>query len=179
MTQTQQPDLSLEDFLKPGTVPTDARHWLAAAYEAPDPMARVGAALCGLLGTIVEQADPTAALPEEVREQLAERERMLEQIAQLESVQLHLDGVLDEILEVCGKSRAAALVKIREIITASRAPKASAPEPEPAAVPAADASVETWREYAVSQGQPMSEVVGANRSQIRTLLGLSHSGTAE
>lgn len=40
--------------------------------------------------------------------------------------------------------------------------------------PAADASIEEWREYAVTQGVGKDEADAMNRSQIRTLLGLPH-----
>lgn len=55
------------------------------------------------------------------------------------------------------------------------APAASAP----AATPAPDAPVEDWRAFARSLGYQGSDVDAANRSQIRTMLGLAHPGQVD
>lgn len=98
--------------------------------------------------------------------------------ADLEAKHEALTGLVDDVLAICKPSTSKLANNVREAIASWRAPEAAAePEPESTevlvhAAPADDASVEEWRGYARSLGYTGADVDQANRSQIRTMLGI-------
>lgn len=101
------------------------------------------------------------------------REAELQQtIDDLEVQVASVNEVLDQVLDACGKSKGQLAVRVREVILGPGEQPAS---PDDGATPPAnDADVEEWRAYARGLGL-VDGLDQANRSQIRTMLGISHS----
>lgn len=132
MTTTQTTETSVQDFLSEAGAPTDPRHWLEAAYAATDPMAIVGAALCGLLGTVVESQNEEkheAAVSSgelvsaEVFETVEAERRELEQLHEAKQ------AMIDEALAAMKKSTSKLANELRSIL---EPPAASGPAETPA-----------------------------------------------
>lgn len=154
------------------------RYWLDVALNTQDPHSMTGAAVTGLLAVLVdhEEAGGKAEASTAAYDELEVEVRQVEELAS------RRQQVIDDILAAVKPSTSKLADKVRaiaeEAFQAATDPGPPA-EPAPDAPPADDAPVDEWRAYARSRTDV--EVTGvdtANRSQIRTMLGLSH-GSAE
>jgi len=90
---------------------------------------------------------------------------------------------LDRIAGVVKPSVSKLANQVREVLDPPGAVEAAEPDGEPPveakldAQPADDAEVEEWRAYARSRGYAGPDVDKANRSQIRSMLGIQHPAT--
>lgn len=100
---------------KPSTTRSPGRYWLDLALETNDPHSMVGAAVTGLLAVLVErdeeQLEATAAADDyaELRREYDELEREADR----------RQKVIDDILEVCRKSRGQLAEKVRGVVDAA------------------------------------------------------------
>lgn len=182
-----------EEFLHLDQPEDDSEDYTPAPGVGSDPLASIATSLEALTG-LVSRLDREAAETDQLRAELTEARLHAEEFeAHLAAAQEQLD----QVLEICGKSTSKLANSIRAVLTpdpspapdgqASEAVDDAAPEPGSSAQdvrpsagevsdpvvlvqPAHDAGVEEWREYA--RGLGYTDVDNANRSQIRTLLGI-------
>lgn len=171
--------------------PAEDDETVLGALDAHDPLASmaeslhtIAAALAGgtpVLGELVE-AGPTSgssALDDIVRELKEQHQALTEEHADLEDQHRALYALLADVEKVVAPSTSKLANAVRAAITAWRNPEVPA-EPagpvdeagEPLEHPAHDAPLEEWQAYALACGATEADLAGANRSRIRTLLGI-------
>lgn len=140
----------------PGLDPVDPLTSIAESLQTIAGAAGVSAYLHQQAATLSEQL-------EETRRELADAEALARVQADL----------IESVREVVKPSTSKLANSVREVLGAASfvAPTAEVETPEQ---PADDADVETWRTYARSLGYAGPNVDKANRSQIRTMLGIPH-----
>lgn len=164
--------ITLEQFLAAADV-----HEEAELTALPDPLASIAESLRYFVD-LQKQHEKADSAEQQVRNDLAE----------LEEGYRRLEGQLDAIRAIIKPSTSKLANAIRDVLdgptaeepTAVDGPLEVVPEEEtlpdePAPyynAPADDAPVETWREYARGRGFQGPDVDTANRSQIRTMLGI-------
>jgi hypothetical protein len=132
------------------------------------------------LATIAEASHVSAYLDKQATflgASLEEAERELADVQALVDAQTDL---LARVREIVKPSTSKLANSVRDVLTLFGGPEA-AQEPtgehnnDQDAPPAADAKVEEWRAFARGRGYAGPDVDKANRSQIRTMLGLPHA----
>lgn len=134
---------------------------------APDPMDSIAESLRRLV-TVAEGQGTEEAASEQLREDLDD----------LESRYVAMDELVEGIVAIVKPSTSKLANSVREAVDRWRGVPV---EPEPAEMgaqrPTNDAPVEEWREFARSRGYQGPDVDKANRSQIRTMLGIAQPET--
>lgn len=161
MALPAQPD---EEDVEPETTLT--------AGVAPDPLESIASSL-GLLAAIARKHDLADEREEALDRWTEERER---ENRELEALHDAKQGLIEQVLALIKPSTSKLANSIRAVLEPVVTPPEPAPaeEPQPSSHPLEnDASVEEWRAYARSQGYQGPDVDTANRSQIRTMLGIA------
>ena len=162
--------------------------------DTSDPLTSIAASL-GMIAAAVHRHGAAEQADTENRELYIALDQAH---ADLEAKYEDLCFLVEDVLAVCKPSVSKLAIQVRETVARWRAPQTSGAEPvvgaaaesvervdgvapdessapEPVASrfpPAHDAPVEEWREFARSRGYAGPDVDKANRSQIRTMLGI-------
>ena len=158
--------------------------------DTSDPLTSIAASL-GMIAAAVHRHGAAEQADTENRELYIALDQAH---ADLEAKYEAVNALVDDVLEVCKPSVSKLAIQVRETVAKWRTGQA---EPEPVvglslaglpeqpplehnndrdAPPAQDAPVEEWREFARSRGYAGPDIDQANRSQIRTMLGIEHGG---
>lgn len=133
------------------------------------------------LQDIAEQLEWIARGPAEAEKA---SDRLNEAYADLEASHAQLFGLVADIEKIVKKSTSKLADQVRAAIDGWKAPAVEETVPASNAAemghhpPAHDADVEEWRGYARSLGYTGADIDTANRSQIRTMLGIGQTQTA-
>ena len=148
-----------------------------------DPLESIAASLRAITEIVVRR-DTQEAVEDETKQAF---DQLDQEYAELNQEADRRQQVIDDILDVCAKSKGQLAEKVRAVVDAAfavvgqGAPEDAAPAPEsqPKRLeePERDAPVEQWRVYAGQEGFSWPETEGMNRSQIRTLLRISNGST--
>lgn len=138
--------------------------------EILDPLTSIAGSLHKLV-TLIEKHET------EEREEDHQREL----VDQLDRELGEKQALIDHVLEICKPSTSKLANSIRAVLQPPT-PDEETPAAEPSVEgpasqmiqPVHDADVEEWRNYARSLGHAGPDVDKANRSQIRTMLGIPH-----
>lgn len=163
-----QPDDDLEDTdLGPVEAALAAgQTFRAEVYDSGDPLESIADSLRTLVGRVTEHSEDEKAA-----------DRMQEAFDDLDAKHAELYAVLARVEKIVAKSTSKVSLDVKAAINAWRKPEvpaepASDEPPSAPEMPAHDADVQAWRDYARSLGYSGAPVDEGNRSQIRTLLGI-------
>lgn len=153
---------TVEEFLtRPEPDEPEAVEIDVATLLGVDPLISIAESLRAITSIVVRR-DRQEAAEDETQQALDQLDREYAEIEKLHDVKQQL---IEDTLKICSKSTSKLADSIRALLEAPVA----APTTDH---PAHDADVEEWRAYARSRGYQGPDVDTANRSSIRTMLGI-------
>jgi len=126
-----------------------------------DPLTSIAKSLQQLVAATVQGDDLVEA---QAHDDLAELQREYDEIEALHDAK---QALIEQVLAICKPSVSKLANQVRAVLEPPV-------EATPDAQPAADAEVEEWRAYARDLGYTGPDIDKANRSQIRSMLGVPH-----
>jgi uncharacterized protein YyaL (SSP411 family) len=173
-----------EEFLAQPSEPDEELDLIlpAAMAEAmPSPLAQIAESLA----TIAKAAHVSTYLDQQATDLARAYDEARRELADAEALNQIQADLIERVTKIVKPSTSKLANSVREALgSASFVAKAEPEAPVNAtdehnndqdAPPAADASVEEWRAFARGRGYAGPDVDKANRSQIRTMLGLPHA----